>query len=114
MRAKEKLDVYEKVASQIRAMIVAGVFSEGEKLPSVRSYAVEMRVNPNTVAKAYAVLEKDGYIVVQPKKGAFVLTPKGIREHSDVAKQLLAWKNAGVKKERLLDEIQKVYGREYD
>lgn len=112
MQVKEKLDVYENVASQIRAMIVAGVFTEGEKLPSVRSYAVEMRVNPNTVAKAYAALEKEGFIVVQPKKGAFVQSPKEIRAHGEIARQLLAWKSAGVEKQTLLKEIQDVYGKE--
>ncbi len=112
MRVKDKLDVYENVASQIRAMIMAGVFAEGEKLPSVRTYAVERRVNPNTVAKAYALLEKEGYILVQPKKGAFVQIPRREREQGEITKQVLAWKNAGVEKERLLEEIERIYDKE--
>ena len=72
MQFQTKKNVYEKIVVDLKGMIEAGILSHGEKLPSVRAYAVERKVNPNTVAKAYAQLEKDGYIAVQPKKGAYV------------------------------------------
>lgn len=114
MRLKEKLNVYESIVAEIRTMIEVGALAAGEKLPSVRAYAVERRVNPNTVAKAYAALEDAGYIVVQMKKGAFVkargAAAKDKRE--EIRAQLLAWQASGVEKSVLLKEIERTYEEE--
>lgn len=72
MREGEKRNVYENIVLEIKRLIETGAYTKDEKLPSVRAYAVERKVNPNTVAKAYAELEKLGYIRVQPKQGAYV------------------------------------------
>ena len=52
-----KANVYENLVAELKRLIELGALQYGEKLPSVRTYAVERRVNPNTVAKAYAALE---------------------------------------------------------
>ena len=67
-----KQDVYLEVASYYKSHILRGVLRYGDKLPSVRMAAGELSVNPNTVAKAYAHLEREGFICALPKKGAFV------------------------------------------
>ena len=67
-----KQDVYIEVASYYKSHILRGVLRAGDKLPSVRMAAGELSVNPNTVAKAYAHLEREGFICALPKKGAFV------------------------------------------
>ena len=72
MRESAKRNVYENIVLEIKRLIETGAYANGEKLPSVRAYAVERKVNPNTVAKAYAELEKQGYIRVQYKQGAYV------------------------------------------
>ena len=72
-----KKNVYETIVLEIKRLIETGAYAKGEKLPSVRAYAVERRVNPNTVAKAYAELEKQGYIRVQYKQGAYVCYGEG-------------------------------------
>lgn len=114
MRLKEKLNVYESIVAEIRTMIEVGALAAGEKLPSVRAYAVERRVNPNTVAKAYAALEESGYIVVQLKKGAFVKARDEAKtdKREEIRAQLLAWRAAGVKKSVLLKEIDDAYGED--
>ena len=67
-----KQDVYIEIAERYKEYIDKGILSGGEKLPSVREAACTLGVNPNTVAKAYARLEEEGYIVTLPKKGAYV------------------------------------------
>ena len=64
--------IYEQVRDGLRKMMVTGILSPGEKLPSVRSLAVELAINPNTSQRAYAQLETEGYIVSVSGKGTFV------------------------------------------
>ena len=67
-----KQDVYLAVAERYERYIKSGVLKSGDKLPSVRVAAEELGVNPNTVQKAYTLLESRGFIYSVPKKGAFV------------------------------------------
>ncbi len=104
-----KQDVYLEIARRYREYIARGVYKDGEKLPSVREAAGEMGVNPNTVAKAYALLEEEGFVRTLPKKGAFVTaSPQEIvipnRKHT-----IRELKNLGIKKETLLAWIEEVY-----
>ena len=67
-----KRDVYLEIAERYEKYITLGVIKSGEKLPSVRTAATELRVNPNTVQRAYAQLEQDGYIYTVSGRGSFV------------------------------------------
>ena len=67
-----KESIYEQIRSQIERFIKAGILKADDKLPSVRSLAEELGINPNTVMKAYQELEKNGYIYTLNKKGVFV------------------------------------------
>jgi GntR family transcriptional regulator len=64
--------VYLQVVDQIKAAAASGALRPGEALPSIRPLAEELRVNRNTVAKAYAELESLGVIESQPGKGCFL------------------------------------------
>lgn len=64
--------IYEQVFARFRLLIVKGVLKGGERIPSVRNLAVELSVNPNTIQRAYAELEKQGYIYTLKGKGNFV------------------------------------------
>ncbi|OFI46861.1 hypothetical protein BG262_03455 [Floricoccus penangensis] len=67
-----KLPIYEQVAEKIKLDIVKGKLNPGDQLLSVRAMAVEEGVNPNTIAKSYQLLEREGVIVAMPNKGNFV------------------------------------------
>ena len=111
----EKWNVYEILQDEIVRMIITGALRAGEKLPSVREYAILRKVNPNTVAKAYARLEKDGYITILPKKGAFVVEEKsGDFSKPKVGDTVLAWKDSGVSAEEILKCVERIYGDNYD
>jgi GntR family transcriptional regulator len=64
--------VYLQLADQIRYAAAAGALRPGDPLPTIRPLAEELRVNRNTVAKAYAELESQGVIETLPGKGCFV------------------------------------------
>jgi GntR family transcriptional regulator len=64
--------VYLQVVDQIKAAAASGGVRTGEPLPSIRPLAEELRVNRNTIAKAYAELESQGIIETIPGKGCFV------------------------------------------
>ena len=64
--------IYSQIADQIRRGIASGELSVGDAVPSVRALAKELVVNPNTVAKAYAELIRDGVLETQAGRGAFV------------------------------------------
>ena len=53
--------IYEQIVSKYKNLIVRNVLTPGEKMPSVRSLAMELSINPNTIQKAYAELERQGF-----------------------------------------------------
>lgn len=64
--------IYQQVYDQLRRLMVTGILAPDEKLPSVRSLAMQLSINPNTMQRAYTQLERDGYIYSIPGKGSFV------------------------------------------
>ena len=84
--------VYLQLADQVRYAAASGALRPGDPLPSIRPLAEELRVNRNTVAKAYAELESQGVIETLPGKGCFLK-----ENHSPFTKQ--------VKNKLLLTEI---------
>lgn len=66
--------IYEQIISQIKAKIMCGELKEQEMLPSVRTFAKELKVSALTVKKAYDALEEEGFVVTVHGKGSFVAT----------------------------------------
>src|SRR5258705_382492 len=66
------MPIYLQVVDQIKAAAASGALRPGEPLPSIRPLAEELRVNRNTIAKAYAELESQGVIETIPGKGCFL------------------------------------------
>ncbi len=69
---QSRVPLYEQLQEQIIRLSLLGVLEENEQLPSVRSLAREVGVNPNTVAKAYQELERQGIIYTVSGRGSFV------------------------------------------
>jgi GntR family transcriptional regulator len=66
--------VYVQVIDQIKRDIALSRLIEGDRLPTVRDLAIRLAINPNTMAKAYKLLEQEGVIVTRAGAGAFVAT----------------------------------------
>lgn len=69
---KDRRPVYEQIVDKFQQMILCGALQQGEPMPSVRSLAMELSLNPNTVQRAYQELERAGYIYSIKGKGSFV------------------------------------------
>ena len=72
--------IYEQVRDNLRRLMVSGAIQEGEKLPSVRSLARNLAINPNTIQRAYESLEAEGYVYSIPGKGSFAAPRTGVDE----------------------------------
>ncbi len=70
--------IYEQVRDGLRRLMVTGAIQEGEKLPSVRSLASRLAINPNTIQRAYESLEAEGYLYSVPGKGSFAAPHTGV------------------------------------
>ena len=81
--------VYLQVVDQVKTAAAAGALQPGESLPSIRPLAEELRVNRNTIAKAYTELESQGVIETIPGKGCFV-RPNNSPLKKEVRRKLLA------------------------
>src|SRR6266404_6870898 len=80
--------VYLQIVDQIKAAAAAGALRTGELLPSIRPLAEDLRVNRNTIAKAYTELESQGVIETIPGKGCF-LKPNNSPLKKEVRRKLL-------------------------
>ena len=105
-----KQDVYIEIAEKYKEYIKLGLIKNGEKLPSVREAAGELGVNPNTIARAYSLLEEEGFVRALPKKGAFVIYGESEkREEPDKRAVIYAFRDMGISKKTLLSWIEEVY-----
>ena len=68
---RDSRPIYEQIKDGLRKLIVTGALRPDEKLPSVRAMATDLAINPNTIQRAYAELEREGFIYSVPGKGSF-------------------------------------------
>ena len=68
--------IYAQIVEQLSVAIAKGQLSVGDKLPAVRKLAAELVINPNTVARAYTILEQQGLVTTQTGSGTFVADAK--------------------------------------
>jgi GntR family transcriptional regulator len=87
--------VYIQLVDQVKRDVAAGRLREGDKLPTIRQLAAELVMNPNTIAKAYRILEQEGILASRPGAGAFI---------SNVDNGL----NKSVRKRIICDELERV------
>ena len=113
LNLQSKTPIYEQIQTQILKFIEAGVLKPGDRLPSVRQMAIDNGINPNTVAKAYAEMEKNGYVYNVPKKGVYV-AEMDIEDsrHRQIKQMLVSLKDSGIHKEELLEVIEEIYREE--
>lgn len=105
-----KESIFEQIKKQIIRFIELGVLKPNDKLPSVRMLASDLGINPNTVARAYAELEKEGIIYTLNKKGVFVADTNNHKLIYDQAKAaIITLKNDGLNKKEISKIINEIY-----
>jgi GntR family transcriptional regulator len=80
---KSGIPVYRQVIQQIEYAILSGRMNPGDKLPTIRALAIELRINPNTIAKAYGELEIRRILTTQVGSGTYVSDKKPIQEEDE-------------------------------
>ena len=111
--------IYTQIIDGIKEQITTGVLLPGDKLPSVREMAGILTINPNTIQRAYRLLEFNGWIVTIPGKGCFVCD-----NEAQIGQEVERWYTAfdeataslialGVSREQMIERIKRG-GREHD
>ncbi len=109
------LPIYLQIVENIKTDIVSGKIQAGERLPSVREFALLMKVNPNTIQKALVELEDTGLIYTERTNGKFVTQDKSLvgklkREYAEkiTQKYLLDMQKIGITNQEILQYIKKL------
>ena len=86
---KNGLPIYSQIIDELTMRIASGAYSPGEKLPSVRDLAMDAGVNPNTMQRALAELERRGLVYSERTSGRFVTKEEKVLEalHEELAKK---------------------------
>jgi GntR family transcriptional regulator len=91
---------YVQIVQQVREALRLGVLDVGDQLPTVREVVAELAINPNTVAKAYRELEREGLVVARQGRGTFVASTLGtpsLEHHDALRRDLEHWLRAAAR-----------------
>lgn len=106
---RDSRPIYEQVKDGLRRLVVTGIMAPGDKLPSVRTVATQLAINPNTIQRAYGELETEGFVYSVSGRGTFVAegdTQNTARRQEVMAKMkpmLEELKNLGMSQAELLE-----------
>lgn len=112
---RDKRPIYEQIVDKLEHLIVGGGLEANYKMPSVRSLAMELSVNPNTIQRAYADLEQNGYIYTVSGRGSFVAhecewrSGKLAELTKNLEEVLLKAKEAGMTMEATIELVRKTF-----
>lgn len=112
---QSKTPLYEQIAERFQMLILKGVLKPDEQMPSVRSLATNLSINPNTIQKAYASLEQQGYIYSVKGRGNFVSDSDltFIKERESFKKDLQILleygKEIGIRSEECVDIVKEIF-----
>lgn len=108
--------IYEQLKESILRLAMLGVMEPNEQLPSVRSLAKELAINPNTVQKAYQELERDGVVYSAPGRGSFVAqgVAKNVTLRTEIKERLrsacIACRMVNINMDEVTQIVDRVYG----
>lgn len=110
--------VYEQIVEQAERLVLMDLLVADQPMPSVRSLSMELSVNPNTIQKAYAELDRRGIIYISPGKGSFVsskakdaLAKERLNGLSVIEQHARECALAGIEKSLVYEAVDKGYRR---
>jgi GntR family transcriptional regulator len=113
---QDRRPIYEQVVEKLETLILKGVLEADAQMPSVRQMAAELSINPNTIQKAYAILEQAGYVYTVKGRGSFVNGDMALRRRKredcmeKLEECLRESREFGVSGEECLACLKRVYG----
>lgn len=106
--------IYEQIVSEIERYVSLGILRPNEKIPSVRNLASDLGINPNTVKKAYDILESRGVIITNSTKGTYItdtITDIKNKKINDLIAEIDTKFNEleklGLTKEQIIEKLKK-------
>ena len=115
---QDRRPLYEQVTDKFRTLIYQGVLPADSRIPSVRQLAMELSINPNTIQRAYMMLEQEGLIYPVKGKGNFVADTQKIQEESkenfrqEFLELVRKGNHTGFEEEELIALVQRGYKEE--
>ena len=115
---QDRRPLYEQVTEKFRTLIYQGVLPADSRIPSVRQLAMELSINPNTIQRAYMMLEQEGLIYPVKGKGNFVADTQKIQEESkenlrqEFLELVRKGNHTGFEEEELIALVQRGYKEE--
>ena len=115
---QDRRPIYEQITEKFRTLIYQGALPAESRLPSVRQLAMELSINPNTIQRAYMMLEQEGLIYPVKGKGNFVADTHKILERSredfyrEFQELVKRGVYTGVTKEEMMRLVQESYEEE--
>ena len=115
---QDRRPLYEQVTEKFRTLIYQGVLPADSRIPSVRQLAMELSNNPNTIQRAYMMLEQEGLIYPVKGKGNFVADTQKIQEESkenfrqEFLELVRKGNHTGFEEEELIALVQRGYKEE--
>lgn len=113
---KSGIPIWEQIRNQLKRQILMGVWAPGEQLPSVRSLATELGINPNTIQRSYTELEREGLTYTVVGRGCFVeddLSAIQIKKSSEALEKLESvlkeLKEAGILRDTVIEKVDELY-----
>ncbi len=110
---RSNVPIYEQLVGQVKRAVVQGLLKKGDLIPSVRKMAAELGVNPNTVAKAYQELERQGVTITVRGRGTMI---NDMPAQTDISATLEKMRPliteliyAGKSREEIIEEIGRLY-----
>lgn len=113
---QDRTPIYEQLVNRFEMLIIKGILKADEQMPSVRKLSMDLSINPNTIQKAYAILEQQGFIYPVKGRGIFVSSnlEGGVMKKKE--EFFLSWKESieyakelKITKEELLEKLECFY-----
>lgn len=112
---QNRMPIYEQIVERFQTLIVNGALEPDTQLPSVRNLAVDLSINPNTIQKAYAVLEQQGFIYPVKGRGNFVSGDSEVRNrkiqafYRTLKNVVIQGKELGVTRDDFLEKSKEMF-----
>lgn len=110
---QSRVPIYEQIVQGIEKYVALGILKPEEQIPSIREMAASLGINPNTVKKAYSILEQRGTIVTLSTKGTFIsiktdkIVENSVNEKIEEIKKIIEEiEKFGISKEEIIKKLQ--------
>ena len=115
---RSRIPIYEQIINNIKEQALSGALKPDEQIPSIRRLTRQLGINPNTIHKAYAELERQGVIYSLAGRGAFISSDSEVRKLADakreelladIEKSVVSAKNLEIAESDVLNIVDKIY-----